>query len=127
MNQKTLYEKIQKASNIIHQKSLKGSSNFMIVSSRIAEMLSKLDLKEQRKKKLEALRIKNKLEEMNVITLCGSTKYKNEFLLANKWLTLQGNIVISVSMFGHLDNEPLTRQEKIILDEVHKRKNRFSK
>ncbi len=59
---------------------------------------------------------------MNIITLCGSTKYKDEYLLVNKWLTLQGNVVISVSMFGHVDNEPLTEKEKIILDEIHKEK-----
>lgn len=59
---------------------------------------------------------------MKVITLCGSTKYKDEFLMINKWLTLQMNIVISVSMFGHVDNEPLILDEKIKLDEIHKRK-----
>ena len=59
---------------------------------------------------------------MNVITLCGSTKYKDEFLMVNKWLTLQGNIVISVSMFGHVDKEPLTLEEKITLDAIHKGK-----
>ena len=31
-----------------------------------------------------------------VITLCGSTRFKNEFLDAQKKLTLEGNIVISV-------------------------------
>ena len=59
---------------------------------------------------------------MNIITLCGSTKYKNEFVLINKWLTLHKNIVITVSMFGHSDSEPLNKTEKILLDEVHKAK-----
>ena len=36
-----------------------------------------------------------------VITLCGSTRFKNEFLEAQKKLTLEGNIVISVGLFGH--------------------------
>ena len=31
-----------------------------------------------------------------VITLCGSTRFKDEFLEAQKRLTLEGNIVISV-------------------------------
>lgn len=31
-----------------------------------------------------------------VITLCGSTRFKKEFLEAQKRLTLEGNIVISV-------------------------------
>lgn len=56
---------------------------------------------------------------MNVITLCGSTKYKEEFLWVNKWLTLQGNVVISVGLFGHVDHEPILPEEKILLDKVH--------
>ena len=36
-----------------------------------------------------------------VITLCGSTRFKDEFLRVQKELTLQGNIVISVGLFGH--------------------------
>ena len=41
-----------------------------------------------------------------VITLCGSTRFKDAFLEAQKRLTLEGNIVISVGLFGHSgDNE----------------------
>ena len=36
-----------------------------------------------------------------VITLCGSTKFKDEFLAEQKRLSLEGNIVISVGLFGH--------------------------
>ena len=36
-----------------------------------------------------------------VITLCGSTRFKEEFLEAQKRLTLEGNVVISVGLFGH--------------------------
>ena len=36
-----------------------------------------------------------------VITLCGSTRFKDAFLEAQKRLTLAGNIVISVGLFGH--------------------------
>lgn len=35
-----------------------------------------------------------------VITLCGSTHIKDEFMEAQKRLTLEGNIVISVGLFG---------------------------
>lgn len=58
----------------------------------------------------------------NVITMCGSTKFKNEFIDAVKWLTLEGNIVISVGLFGHADGDKLTVAEKIRLDELHKGK-----
>lgn len=36
-----------------------------------------------------------------VITLCVSTRFKDEFMEQQKRLTLEGNIVISVGLFGH--------------------------
>ena len=58
-----------------------------------------------------------------VITLCGSTKFKNEFLEIQKKLTLEGNIVISVGLFGHSgDNEVWAPGTKEMLDDMHKRK-----
>ena len=58
-----------------------------------------------------------------VITLCGSTKFNDEFLLEQKRLTLEGNIVISVGLFGHSgDDEVWTENIKKMLDEMHKRK-----
>lgn len=121
-NQQTLIDKILKTSELIHQKTLNSSANYMIVSPKVADWFAKLNVREQRRKKLEAIKLKNKLEEMNIITLCGSTKYKDEYLMVNKWLTLQGNIVISVSMFGHVDKEPLSQSEKLTLDVIHKSK-----
>ena len=65
-----------------------------------------------------------------VITLCGSTRFKNEFMEAQKKLTLEGNIVISVGLFGHsgdsevwegMSEDTLTKT-KIMLDDMHKRK-----
>jgi hypothetical protein len=60
-----------------------------------------------------------------VITLCGSTRFKNEFMRVQRDLTLQGNIVISVGLFGHADGEyqtVLTEEIKVMLDDMHKRK-----
>lgn len=65
-----------------------------------------------------------------VITLCGSTRFKNEFMEAQKRLTLEGNIVISVGLFGHsgdnevwenMDEGTLTRTKEM-LDDMHLRK-----
>lgn len=65
-----------------------------------------------------------------VITLCGSTKFKDEFLRVQKDLTLKGNIVISVGLFGHsgddevwenMDEGTLTKTKQM-LDDMHKRK-----
>ncbi len=58
-----------------------------------------------------------------IITLCGSTKFKNEYLEVQKRLTLEGNIVISVGLFGHSgDNEVYTENKKEMLDDMHLRK-----
>lgn len=58
-----------------------------------------------------------------VITLCGSTKFKEQFLEVQKRLTLEGNIVISVGLFGHSgDAEVWTPGTKEMLDDMHKRK-----
>lgn len=58
-----------------------------------------------------------------VITLCGSTRFKDTFMEAQKRLTLEGNIVISVGLFGHSgDDEVWTEGTKEMLDDMHKRK-----
>ena len=58
-----------------------------------------------------------------VITLCGSTRFKDEFLETQKRLTLEGNIVISVGLFGHSgDDEVWKEGTKEMLDNMHKRK-----
>ncbi len=60
-----------------------------------------------------------------VVTLCGSTKFKEDFIKVQKELTLQGIIVISVGLFGHADGEfgtIITDEIKIMLDDIHKRK-----
>lgn len=58
-----------------------------------------------------------------VITLCGSTRFKEQFLEAQKRLTLEGNIVISVGLFGHSGDDGVwTPGTKEMLDNMHKRK-----
>ena len=65
-----------------------------------------------------------------VITLCGSTRFKSSFYEAQKRLTLRGNIVISVGLFGHAGDEEVwegmdedtVTETKTMLDDMHKRK-----
>ena len=65
-----------------------------------------------------------------VITLCGSTKFKKEFIDIQKKLSLEGNIVISVGLFGHSGDsevwenmdEGTKTKTKEMLDDMHKRK-----
>ena len=63
------------------------------------------------------------INNYKVITLCGSTRFKEQFLEAQKQLTLEGNIVISVGLFGHSgDDEVWADGVKSMLDDMHKRK-----
>lgn len=58
-----------------------------------------------------------------IITLCGSTRFKDDFMRVQKELTLQGYIVISVGLFGHSgDQEVWNEGTKEMLDIMHKRK-----
>jgi hypothetical protein len=58
-----------------------------------------------------------------IITLCGSTRFKDEFLVEQKRLTLEGNIVLSVGLFGHSgDEEVWSESTKEMLDDMHLRK-----
>ncbi len=70
------------------------------------------------------------VDQYKVITLCGSTRFKDEFMEVQKQLTLAGNIVISVGLFGNsgdsevwenMDEGTLTRTKQM-LDDMHKRK-----
>lgn len=62
-------------------------------------------------------------DKFKVITLCGSTRFKNEFETINKELTLRGHIVMSVGCFGHSgDSESLNDNTKRMLDKIHKKK-----
>lgn len=63
------------------------------------------------------------IDKYKIITLCGSTKFKDDFLRVQKELTLLGNIVISVGLFGHSgDKEVWSENTKEMLDDMHKRK-----
>lgn len=63
------------------------------------------------------------MADYKIITLCGSTKFKDDFIKEQKRLTLDGYIVISVGLFGHSgDSEVLDYGVKLMLDEMHKAK-----
>lgn len=57
-----------------------------------------------------------------VITLCGSARFKDNFMKVQKRLSLEGNIVLSLSFFDLDDGEVLTKEKKDLLDDIHKRK-----
>ncbi len=59
---------------------------------------------------------------MKTITLCGSTKFKKQFEQANAYLTLQGNIVISLAFFEQSEGFEITKKQAELLGNLHFRK-----
>lgn len=58
-----------------------------------------------------------------IVALCGSTRFKEEFLKAQERLTLAGNIVLSVGLFGYADAKcgtVITPDVKTMLDDMCK-------
>ena len=63
------------------------------------------------------------IQDYKIVTLCGSTRFKEQFLDAQKQLTLEGYIVISVGLFGHSGDDDVWKPGvKEMLDDMHLRK-----
>lgn len=63
------------------------------------------------------------IQNYKIVTLCGSTRFKEQFLEAQKRLTLEGCIVISVGLFGHAGDDDVWKPGvKEMLDDMHLRK-----
>ena len=63
------------------------------------------------------------IQNYKIITLCGSTRFRDEYMEVQKNLSLKGNIVISVGLFGHSGDEEVWKPgTKEMLDDMHKRK-----
>lgn len=59
---------------------------------------------------------------MKVITLCGSTKFKKQFELVNAYLTLRGNVVISLAFFEQSEGITITQEQAELFEKIHYRK-----
>lgn len=63
-----------------------------------------------------------------IVCLCGSTRFYDEFQAANYELTMAGEIVLSVGFYPHSSEQAhgetigITEDQKLQLDELHKRK-----
>ena len=68
--------------------------------------------------------VKAELDQPKIVCLCGSTKFKQEFITANFQETMAGRIVLTVGWFSHSDEKIYypTPEKKKALDELHLRK-----
>lgn len=62
------------------------------------------------------------LGNFKVVTLCGSTKFKDEFIKVQQDLTLKGYIVLSLNIFTHSDDKELTNEDILMLSKMHMEK-----
>ena len=63
------------------------------------------------------------IKNYKVVTLCGRTRFKEQYMEVQKLLTLKGCIVISVGLFGHSGDEEVWKPgTKEMLDDMHLRK-----
>lgn len=69
----------------------------------------------------------------HIVCLCGSTRFYEQFVRANYEETIQGHIVLTVGFFANASPElfairkhgelvGITPEQKVMLDELHKRK-----
>lgn len=58
----------------------------------------------------------------NIITLCGSIKFKDKFIKVQEKLTLEGNIVLTPNFFNNIKKEEIDEETKKMLDEMHRQK-----
>lgn len=63
-----------------------------------------------------------KEEKAKVITMCGSLKYKYEFIRMSEKLELDGNCVLSVVYPTKENKDCYTKSEVDILDRMHKQR-----
>ncbi len=54
-----------------------------------------------------------------IVTLVGSSRFKDQHLEAMRQLTLEGRIVIPLGLYGHLEGLDMTGPVKVALDQLH--------
>lgn len=89
-------------------------------------VLTSADVDERVEERLAAIRA----NRPHIVVICGSTRFKDEIHAANARLTLAGNIVISLGVFGHVDMPDRDwttggTDTKVMLDELHRHKIRL--
>lgn len=62
------------------------------------------------------------IDGYKIITLCGSTKFKDEFLRQQKRLTLEGNIVLSVGFFEITEDDKIDDNKLKLIKDIHLKK-----
>lgn len=62
------------------------------------------------------------MSKYKIVTLVGSTKFKDDFIKVKERLTLQGFIVLSLGLFSHHDNIKLSEDQLNMLADIQYKK-----
>ena len=58
-------------------------------------------------------------KQFEVVTICGSTRFKDEILQVQKELTLKGKVVLSCPFFSHTDGEVFDLWQRELISALH--------
>ena len=92
-----------------------------LVRDKIPEEINKIEGRKANYKILDEEEYQ-KDKKYNIITLCGSIKFKDEFLKVQEKLVLEGNIVFTPNFFNNIKKEEISLETKEMLDKMHKQK-----
>ena len=62
------------------------------------------------------------MSKYKIVTLIGSTKFKDDFIKVKEQLTLQGFIVLSLGVFSQYDNIKLSADQLNMLADIQNKK-----
>ena len=66
-----------------------------------------------------ALDLLDNVSKFDIVTLCGSTRFKDEFFRVYSELSLQGKMVLMPAVFSHADNIELSEDQEMTLKILH--------
>ena len=92
-----------------------------LVRDKIPEEINKIEERKANYKILDEEEYQ-KDKKYNIITLCGSINFRDEFLKVQEKLVLEGNIVFTPNFFDNIKKEEISLETKEMLDKMHKQK-----
>ena len=92
-----------------------------LVRDKIPEEINKIEGRKTNYKILDEEEYQ-KDKKYNIITLCGSINFRDEFLKVQEKLVLEGNIVFTPNFFDNIKKEEISLETKEMLDKMHKQK-----
>lgn len=92
-----------------------------LVRDKIPEEINKIEGRKANYKILDEEEYQ-KDKKYNIITLCGSINFKDEFLKVQEKLVLEKNIVFTPNFFSNISKEEISLETKKMLDKMHKQK-----